>query len=296
MSRASSAAVPFVPEKGAAVRRAAAAAGGGRLKAFAIAALRMLGAMALSAAVALGAIEAWGWCTRSPLFDARAVRVHGAAHATRDELLLRSGLKAGQNLFRADLAAAARGVESSPWVVSASVSRSLPPAFDVEVVEHRPAARAQLGPVYVVDAEGRVFKRSEEGDPADVRALPLVTGISREEWARQREPAQLKLLAALQLVDAWAGEGLPAAQLVEVRADPAGGFTALAAEAPGERPQEIRVGAGPFRAKLKRLAQVRAALQRRGEKAARIDLDNQARPDWVAAQIVNDTGAPPRRP
>jgi hypothetical protein len=37
---------------------------------------------------------------------------------------------------------------------------------------------------------------------------------------------------------------------------------------------------------LRRLAQLRAALARRGEHAARIDLDSQARPEWVSAQLV----------
>jgi hypothetical protein len=46
---------------------------------------------------------------------------------------------------------------------------------------------------------------------------------------------------------------------------------------------------------LRRLAQVRAALARRGERAARIDLDNEARPEWVAAQLDKEP-AVHRRP
>jgi len=49
-------------------------------------------------------------------------------------------------------------------VISASVSRRFPPGVEIEVAEHLPAARVQLGPAYLVDADGRVFKKVAEGD------------------------------------------------------------------------------------------------------------------------------------
>ena len=50
--------------------------------------------------------------------------------------------------------------------------------------------------------------------------------------------------------------------------------------------QEVRLGANDLTLQLRRLGQLRAALARRGEHAARIDLDSQARPEWVSAQLV----------
>ena len=63
-----------------------------------------------------------------------------------------------------------------------------------------------------------------------------------------------------------------------------GGFTAFAREPAGL--QEVRLGANDLPLQLQRLSQLRAALARRGEHAARIDLDSQARPEWVSAQLV----------
>jgi len=51
--------------------------------------------------------------------------------------------------------------------------------------------------------------------------------------------------------------------------------------------QEVRLGAGDVSLKLQRLAQMRAALARRGERAERIDLDNPARPDQAAATLAD---------
>lgn len=293
MSGEASTSLKFQVEKGAAARQAAAVDRRSKWRALGLAVLRTTLAMALSAAVVMGVFEASEWTARSPWFDARAVRVRGRVHAPEAELLLRSGLRPGQNLFRADLAAAARGVESSPWVISASVSRSYPPAFDVEVVEHVPAARAELGRIYLVDVQGRVFKRLDDGDAPDLQQLPLVTGIPRAEWEQRRAEASPKLQGALELVEAWVNEGLDRQLLLEVRADEANSYTAFAQTA--GKPQELRVGAGPFRPKLRRYAQVRAALVRRGEKAVRIDLDNQTRPEWVAAQLTTDADTDPSR-
>jgi cell division protein FtsQ len=180
-----------------------------------------------------------------------------------------------------DLAAAARGIEAHPWVASARLSRSFPGTVLAEIVEHRAAAQVQLGGLYLLDDEGRVFKRFEAGDAADV---PLVSGVSREAWLRDKGAAQLRLYSALHLLEAWRAEGLSAAALEEIRVEEDGGFTAFAREPAGL--QEVRLGARDLPLQLKRLTQLRAALARRGEHAARIDLDNQARPEWVAAQLV----------
>ena len=51
--------------------------------------------------------------------------------------------------------------------------------------------------------------------------------------------------------------------------------------------QEFRLGARDLALELRRLAQVRSALGRRGERATRIDLDNSARPDQAAATLAD---------
>ena len=284
----------FVAEKGATTRRAAALENdrGTRVKAAALAVLRTLLAMAVSAALCLFAVNGWEWARSSPLLAVRKVSVRGATHAREGDLIARSGLLAGQNILRVDLAAAARGVESSPWVISASVSRRLPIAVEVEVIERKPAAKIVLGASYLVDVEGQVFKRVAEEDGA--LELPLFTGFSRADWDDRRPELQARILLGLEFLEAWSKEGLPPRQLGELRFDNAGRVTALAtlASKEGALVQEVRVGSGPFGAKLHRLSLVRAALARKGEQASRIDLDNQVRPDTVAAQII----PPPDRP
>ncbi|HYZ89176.1 MAG TPA: FtsQ-type POTRA domain-containing protein [Myxococcales bacterium] len=270
--------VPFRPVRSAA-RRVSPPQPRGRGAGVAL--LRTAAAVLLSAALSVGAWEAFRWSTTTPFFALRDVKFTGLAHAAERDLLARSGLQIGANLMSLDLAAAARGIETHPWVASARLSRSFPGTVLAEIVEHRAAAQVQLGGLYLLDDEGRVFKRVEAGDAADV---PLVTGVSREAWLRDKGAAQLRLYSALHLLEAWRAEGLSAAALEEVRVEDDGGFTAFAREPSGL--QEVRLGSRDLPLQLQRLTQLRAALARRGEHAARIELDNQARPEWVSAQLV----------
>lgn len=270
--------LPFRPMR-AAARRIAPPPPRGRGAGAAL--LRTAAAVLLSAALSVGGWQAFRWSTTTTLFALREVRFTGLTHAAERDLFARSGLRVGANLMALDLAAAARAIETHPWVASARLSRSFPGTVLAEVVEHRAAAQVQLGGLYLLDDDGRVFKRVEAGDAVD---LPLVSGVTREAWLRDKGAAQLRLYSALHLLEAWRAEGLSAAALEEIRVEEDGGFTAFAREPSGL--QEVRLGAHDLPLQLERLAQLRAALARRGEHAARIDLDNQARPEWVSAQLV----------
>ena len=115
----------FRPVDPAVMRRAAVEAERTAFKSALDAALRTLAAAALSAALSLGAWQAWRWATASPAFALNEIRFTGLLHAQESELILRSGLVVGENLFRVDLPRAARAMESHPWVESALLTRRL---------------------------------------------------------------------------------------------------------------------------------------------------------------------------
>jgi len=260
------------------LRRATAAETRAAWRNAAEAGMRTLAAAAVSAALSFGAWEAWRWAVSSETFALREIQFAGLTHATEAELTARSGLALGDNLFRVDLARAARGMETHPWVASARLERRLPGSVLASIAEHRPAAVVQLGALYLLDEEGKVFKRASPDDGLD---LPLITGLSRDGWQAQ----QLRLFGALHLLDTWKAAHFGMAALSQVRLDESGGFTLFAHQ--GDALQEIRLGSNDLSLKLRRLAQVRAALARRGEQAARIDLDNPARPDQAAATLAD---------
>ncbi len=264
------------------VRRAVAAEERAAWKSSVDGALRTLAAAVVSAALGFAAWQSWRWATHSDTFAVREIRFTGLSHAREADLLQRSGLAAGENLFRIDLAKAARALEAHPWVASARLDRHLPDTIVVSISEHRAAALVQLGALYVLDDQGRLFKRAAPDDALD---LPVVTGLSRQDWLDHKPELQLRLFAALHLLDTWHASGFPAGSLSEVRLDEGGGFTLFAHD--GGQVQEVRLGGSDISLKLTRLSQVRAALARRGERATRIDLDNPARPDQAAATLAD---------
>ena len=288
----------FRPVDPAVVRRAAAEAERSSFKAAVDAALRTLAAAAVSAALSIGLWQAWRWATVSPVFALREIHFTGLVHSSEGELTRKSGLLLGDNLFRADLPRAARALESQPWVAAVRIERRLPGTLEITVEEHRPAALVQAGALYVLDDEGRLFKRATSEDGLD---LPIITGATWDRAAGPKEPAagrsraawlrpelQLRLLSALHLLDSWKVAGFNVSALSEVRLDDDGTFTLFAHDAGGaDSVQEIRLGAKDLALELRRLAQVRAALGRRGERATRIDLDNPARPDQAAATLAD---------
>lgn len=126
---------------------------------------------------AVSAIGCGGWAaTGSPLLDLDRVVVEGAEHTPPADARRASGLHRGEALVDVDSAAAARGVETLPWVESATVGRQWPGTVRIRVVERRPVAviASGSGAPALVDATGRVLEEVEAVPPD----LALLTGLA----------------------------------------------------------------------------------------------------------------------
>jgi cell division protein FtsQ len=233
---------------------------------------RMLAAALLCAGLAAGAREGYLWAQRSPAFRAGTIAVTGLRRAHEAEVLRLSGLRAGVNLFAFDAGRAASKIEQHPWVRRAKVQRRFPPALEIRVEEREPAALVALGRLYFTDSEGQVFKRAAPGDPMD---LPVVTGITRERFSDDTEEATARLRDALALLYAWRALDVSEVHVLEDRALEVQTMDGL----------RVRVGLGGYAEKLSRLRTLDEELRRRGARAAFVDLDNRARPEFVAVRL-----------
>jgi cell division protein FtsQ len=258
------------------VRRAAAQEEKRSVRAVLGAVLRTLAAAVLSAALGAGGFYGYRWACNSPLFGVRDIRFTGLVHASEAELLARGGVKSGDNLFRVDLLQAAQGIEAHPWVAAARLTRKLPATIEVNVLEHHPAALVQMGGLYVLDEQGKLFKRAAPEDGLD---LPIISGLSRIEPQRE-----LRLLQALHFLDTWRTAGFAVGDLSELRLEDDQAVTLFARD--GDGVQEVKLGSADWPLKLRRLSSMRAALARRGEHAAKINLNNPARPAEAAATLA----------
>jgi cell division protein FtsQ len=266
----------FVALQSAQVRRAAAQEGKRNLRAVMGAVLRTAAATVLSASVGAGIFYGYGWASNTPLFAIREIRFSGLTHATESELVAFGGVKLGGNIFRADLVQAGRAMEGHPWVAAARLRRKLPGTIEVSILEHHPAALVQLGGLYVLDEQGHLFKRAS---PEDALDLPIVSGLARGEPQQE-----LRLLHALHFLDTWRAAGFAVSDLSELRLEEDSAVTLFARDGSGV--QEVRLGMNDWPLALRRLSSMRGALARRGEHAAKINLDNPARPAEAAATLA----------
>jgi cell division protein FtsQ len=112
----------------------------------------------LAAAVAVG---------RSPLFAISEIEVSGVEEALAADVRSAAGVRVGQNLLDADLAAARARIQDLPWVEGATLDQ-VPPSRVVAAIDPRTAAAVVRtdGESWLIDASGVVFAGGErQGTP-----------------------------------------------------------------------------------------------------------------------------------
>jgi len=219
---------------------------------------KVLGKVVAVLGVLAGA--AWGsrWTIHavvdSPRFQLTQIEIEPAQHVGREELLALAGVTPGDKLLSIDTDAVAARLASHPWVAAAQVKRHLPSVLQINLVERRAAAVASLGGLYLVDENGRPFKRARM-DEAD--GLPVLTGISRDQYAKLPEASAAVFREVLALLDDYRSRpGRPA--LSEVSIDTYFGFSLI----PLEGGAEIRIGRNEFSKKLAQFDQILEAMEK----------------------------------
>src|SRR5262249_29229459 len=233
-------------------------------------------AAAVAGAVAAGAVFRLRWGLRSPAFAITKVSFLGLKEASGPELMKLSGLSLGQNFFRVDSSALEQAMMAHPWVRRAEVQRRFPHQLMVQIQEFTAVAVAALGQLYLLDPEGRPFKRVQAPEGVD---LPLVTGISREQYLRDRPGFTQRFQDAAELMAQYR-QLERSDPVAEVRIEGAG--LALISRSG----VEIRFGEGDRAAKFARLKRIRLELGRRGFSPRSIRLDNRVRPGWIAVKLA----------
>ncbi len=164
----------------------------------------------LPALIGLGVIGAVGgtaWAgyqfvTTSSQFAVTNIEINGNVVVSDDQILAGLPAHLGDNVFAADLDEIARSVRENPWIASAEAHRVLPHSIVVDVREHVAAAIAELGGLYLVDANGHPFKRAELGTD-DGAGLPIITGLNRDAYIANPAGTAAQIKAAMGALVTW---------------------------------------------------------------------------------------------
>jgi cell division protein FtsQ len=149
-------------------------------------------------ALVYGCFAMHRFATSSVRFSIEDVVVTGHVRATADAIAKLSGATPGTNIFAIDVERMKRSVEAHPWVRSAQVTRSFPRTVEIQVVEHEPRVLVALGHLYYADGNGDVVKRYT---PGEREALPVVTGLTRDQIETDDGEARSRLRSAIDFLD-----------------------------------------------------------------------------------------------
>jgi cell division protein FtsQ len=216
--------------------------------------------------------------TTSPALSIAEIEVSGGKRLSGERVREIAGLRPGQNILTAALAEARAALLRDPWVREAHVERRFPNKVRIEIAEREAVAEVELGGLYLVDAQGAVFKRV---DPREGLDLPVITGLSRRDFESESPELVEHLQTALSLLQSPL-LGLDPGELSEIHFDPDLGMTLFV----GEPPTAVHFGEGHLKEKLWRYRRARTELQRRQLRASALYLDDERQPDHVGVALA----------
>jgi cell division protein FtsQ len=233
--------------------------------------------------VGASVLVAWGahrYALTSPRFAVRQIEVKGGKRKTEDQIAQVAGIKRGDNVFAVDTNQVEQKLLSDPWVKQVKVTRALPSTVSIELEEREAGALASIGDrLYLVTKSGEPFKPVEEGDPFD---LPVLTGVTAEDLARDRARAVERIALGLEIVRHW--ERIPMSRvhpMQEVHLAPGGDVSITV----GKAGITVHVGKGPWRKKLLMAERVIGQMEKKGRVPGIVFADNVAHPERVVVRM-----------
>ena len=224
--------------------------------------------------------------THAAHFAVRTLAFNPTVHVDNASLERRLQNVLGKNLFLVETALIEQQLIREPWIQSVLVRRELPATLRFEIKEREVAAAVALDAIYLVDNNGVPFKRATAEEAARL-PIPIITGLQRERFVRERVRSLQLIRDALTVHAAWQSRTRP--ELGEVHVDRMTGVTLYTLDGQG-----IRVGIPDDKlgARLERVEAVLSELQRRGEQARMIYADNRSRPDRISVRLKGTPSSP----
>jgi cell division protein FtsQ len=219
------------------------------------------------------------------LKSADDVVVTGNHYVSREEVLgalglpLTGNLKNGTNVFHMSLDVRRRGVETLPWVRTASVTRILPHGLLVHITERAPVAYANVGGrVSLVDDDGMLLEKPENG----VFDFPVLLGLENLSGIEERRAH----LALYQEFMRQLGEEAPRAgwMISEIDLTDAEDLKALLIS--GQQTVQVHFGQKDFLERFRNFLLLLPQIQQSNGKLDSVDLR-------YRDQVVVDPQAPP---
>jgi len=221
-------------------------------------------AVSLTCGITYGAYRMLSSAT---FFKLKNIEVSSANRLTREEILGLAGVESGKDLLRMNLKRMGEHILQNPWVETVRINRYFPDGISISITEREPLAIVNMGFIYYLDKNAKVFKVLNQGDRLD---YPVVTGFSEEDLNSDPKGTKEALRATCELLKILREKGaFILADVSEIHYDTGYGFTMFTAS--GAIP--VKIGAGEFSAKVERFARIYRDLMVQRPALQYIDLD-----------------------
>jgi cell division protein FtsQ len=127
---------------------------------------------AFVAALTILTIDVLDYVYASPRFSVVHIAVAGNTHVTADQLIEKSGIIEGQNIFRVSIRDTVSAIEQIPWVDRARVDKVFPNEVHIEITERKPVALVLSHKLFLIDGERKVMS---EFDASEGLQAPIIT-------------------------------------------------------------------------------------------------------------------------
>lgn len=225
--------------------------------------LRALGLLMAIAALCSLFIYAYSCFLSAPYLEIKETSVRGVKELTEKEVLSLAEIQPGQNILAVNVDALAKRVAVNPWIKNVYVGREFPNRIVVDVRERYPVALVKEGSEFhLMDSDGNVFKKLAPGDEVD---LAIITGINIQDKTRSK-----LALDTISLLKVFSGSNLYSflGSVSEAHIDEVFGLFLLT-----DRGLYLKMGAGDFEKKLRKLALVLTEREKRGISNSYLNVD-----------------------
>lgn len=213
-------------------------------------------------------VRLWDYLCAEPEFAVRRILVDGAKGISSEEIIRRSQIRYGMNIFKADIFEARRLLERDPLIRRAEVWRKFPGEIFIRVEERYPVAQihsAGLDSVWLVDQEGVIVSHAQK----TTNVYPVIALVLERHLLRRGNKIESEdLRSALKVLDIYAGSILKKYLDLE-RIEAPDDFDMILKCASG---LTVHIGREDFENRLIRLLTILEDLKKKKKEASSIDL------------------------
>ena len=171
--------------------------------------------MGLIGGATLGGFYGYRVLVQSDIFAISKIEVKGDRPERAESIQEQLASLLGRNSYRLRLKDIDKLVESDPWIKEAKTIRKRRDEIEVEVTTEQAKAAVQLRGLYLVNEDGKLFKRVRADDEA-LAGLTIISGIDRRSAVAHPKKTRKRIQRALSILETY-GEKRSRPRLSEIR-------------------------------------------------------------------------------